>query len=745
MGQGTRSPLHAATKLVLVAEPGAGKTTRAPRALLESELSSRGEILVLEPRRLATRLSAARVAEELGEPLGKRVGYTIRFDDVGGKDTRLRFVTEAVLTRRLVRDPELRGVSCVVLDELHERSLHADLALAFVKRLRETTRPDLRVLAMSATIDAERFARFLGCEVLSVSGRPFDVAIEHLEQKDDRPIEDQVRAAVRRVVLAQSGPEAAGHVLVFLPGAAEIRRSAAALEETARSQGLEVLPLHGDLPPEEQDRAVKRGSARKVILATNVAETSITIDGVVAVVDSGLERAASFSPWSGVGELVTAPICQASATQRAGRAGRTRAGRALRLYTKHDFDGRPAFLKPEIQRVDFCETRLFLARMGVTDAMTFPFFEAPSPAAIERAERTLELLGAIDAHGAITPMGRELAELPVHPRLGRVAIEAARTGHRDRGAAMAALLGEKEIRLSLRTRFGDRGGDRHAASGSSDALARLEAFEGVARAGGLSAGRIRSHDLDVGATLAAGRTAEQLARTLARLRVETEEARAIFDEDEAMLRALLAGYPDRVGKRRRAGAPEVVLSGGGSARSPRRAWCATRAGWWWSRPRSGAGDRVPRGLADRARVAARALPRSREGSERDPLRPRQAAHREAHGPRVRRAHCSTSHGATRPVSPARRRCSRRPRSRRAWAASSTCTSSISGSCACRSRARWTRRSPRSTTRGCSRCSRTPPRGAGASRSSRAPRCSRCSRASSGTTCSRSSIGSFRRT
>ncbi|MBX7191552.1 MAG: ATP-dependent helicase HrpB [Sandaracinaceae bacterium] len=553
--------------LVLVAEPGAGKTTRAPRALLESELASRGEILVLEPRRLATRLSAARVAEELGEPLGKRVGYTIRFDDVGGKDTRLRFVTEAVLTRRLVRDPELRGVSCVVLDELHERSLHADLALAFVKRLRETTRPDLRVLAMSATIDAARFAAFLGCEVLSVSGRPYDVAIEHLEQRDERPIEEQVRAAVRRIVLSSAANGVLdGHVLVFLPGAAEIRRCASALEETARSQDLEVLPLHGDLPPEEQDRAVKRGTRRKVILATNVAETSITIDGVVAVVDSGLERAASFSPWSGVGELVTAPICQASATQRAGRAGRTRAGRAIRLYTKHDFDGRPAFLKPEIQRVDLCDTRLFLARMGVHDAKGFPFFEAPSVAAIDRAERTLSLLGALDDGGAVTAMGRDLAELPVHPRLGRVAIEAARTGHRDRGAAMAALLGEKEIRLSLRTRFGDRGGDRHAASGDSDALARLEAFEGVTRSGPLAAGRVRSHDLDVGATLAAGRTAEQLARTLARMRLDVDEARAIFDEDEAMLRALLAGYPDRVGKRRRAGSADVVLAGGGAVR-----------------------------------------------------------------------------------------------------------------------------------------------------------------------------------
>ncbi|GAB4204616.1 MAG: ATP-dependent helicase HrpB [Sandaracinaceae bacterium] len=549
--------------LVLVAEPGAGKTTRAPRALLEHGLAEPGEILVLEPRRLATRLAAARVAEELGEKLGQRVGYTIRFEDVGGKDTRLRFVTEAVLTRRLVRDPELRGVSCVVLDELHERSLHADLALAFVRRLRETARPDLKVLAMSATIDAERFAGFLGADVIAVSGRRFDVAIEHLPQKDDRPLEDQVRAAVRRLVLA-SGPGETpldGHVLVFLPGAAEIRRCAAALEETARSHDLEVLPLHGDLPPEEQDRAVRASKRRKVILSTNVAETSITIDGVVAVIDSGLERAASFSPWSGVGELVTAPICQASATQRAGRAGRTRPGRAIRLYTQHDHDGRPAFLKPEIQRVDFAETRLLLARMGVTDARSFPFFEAPSLASIDRAETTLRKLGAIDAGGAITDVGRALVELPVHPRLARVAYEAARTGHRERGARLAALLGEKEIRLSLRTRFGPDA-DRHAASGPSDALARLEAFEAAASRG-LSAGRARAHDLDVGATLAAGRTAEQLARQLARTRIDEAP---IFDEDEALLRALLAGYPDRVGKRRKERGADVVLAGGGSAR-----------------------------------------------------------------------------------------------------------------------------------------------------------------------------------
>jgi ATP-dependent helicase HrpB len=549
--------------LVLVAEPGAGKTTRAPRALLEHGLAEGGEILVLEPRRLAARLAAARVAEELGEKLGQRVGYTIRFEDVGGPATRLRFVTEAVVTRRLVRDPELRGVSCLVLDELHERSLHADLALAFARRLRETARPDLKVLAMSATIDAERFASFLGADVISVSGRRYEVAVEHLPQKDDRPLEDQVRTAVRRLVLASGPgePPLDGHVLVFLPGAAEIRRCAAALEETARSHDLEVLPLHGDLPPEEQDRAVRPSKRRKVILSTNVAETSITIDGVVAVIDSGLERAASFSPWSGVSALVTAPICQASATQRAGRAGRTRPGRAIRLYTQHDHDGRPAFLKPEIQRVDFAETRLLLARMGVRDARDFPFFEAPSAASIERAEATLRKLGALDPSGAITALGRALVELPVHPRLARVAYEAARTGHRARGVALAALLGEKEIRLALRTRFGP-GADRHAASGPSDALARLEAFEAAASRG-LSAERARAHGLDVGATLAAGRTAEQLARQLARTRIEEAP---IFDEDEALLRALLTGYPDRVGKRRKERGADVVLAGGGSAR-----------------------------------------------------------------------------------------------------------------------------------------------------------------------------------
>lgn len=545
--------------LVVVAEPGAGKTTRVPRALLESVIAVRGEILVLEPRRLAARMAASRVAEELGEPLGERVGYTVRFDDVGGPRTRLRFVTEAVLTRRAMRDPDLSGVSCVVLDEIHERSLHADLALALVARLRASRRPDLAVVAMSATLEAERLARFLGAETISVPGRRFPVEIEHAAHRDERPLEERVRAAVRRLVLADGGLD--GHVLVFLPGAAEIRRCASALQETAEARDFDVFPLHGDLPASEQDRAVRPSSRRKVILATNVAETSITIDGVVAVVDSGLERSASFSPWSGIARLITAPISQASAAQRAGRAGRTRPGRAIRLYTRHDHDARAAFARPEIQRVDLAETRLWLAAMGVTDARGFPFFEAPSEAAIERAETTLRWLGALDDRGGITETGRILAALPLHPRLGRVALEAARLGHRERGAMLAALLAEREIRLAHRTRF-DTLGCAATSNEPSDALARLEAFE-AAGAKAITPSRARAHELDVTTSLAAARTADVVSRALAEI-APVDEVR--FDEDEALMRAILSGFPDRVGKRRKAGGSEILLAVGGSAR-----------------------------------------------------------------------------------------------------------------------------------------------------------------------------------
>ena len=350
---GLVAALRASPNLVLVAEPGAGKTTRLPRALLDADFLGAGEIVVLEPRRIAARMAARRVAEELGEPLGRRIGYQVRFEEVSSRDTRVRFVTEGVLTRKLISDPLLRGVSAVVLDEFHERHLQGDLALALLRKLQRVERPELRIVAMSATLQAEPVARFLGCDVANVPGRTFAVAIEYDDKPDARPLEQRVAGAARRLV--REGLE--GDVLVFLPGAAEIRRAREALDALARQENLALVMLHGDLPAQEQDRALARSPQRKLILSTNVAESSLTIDTVTAVIDSGLVRRAGHSPWSGLPTLNTAHISRASATQRAGRAGRVRDGRCLRLYTKHEHDGWPAHDLPEIAREDLCETR----------------------------------------------------------------------------------------------------------------------------------------------------------------------------------------------------------------------------------------------------------------------------------------------------------------------------------------------------------------------------------------------------
>ncbi len=550
--------LAARGAVVLAAEPGAGKTTRVPRALLLDRRFDAGQILVLEPRRIAARMAAMRVAEELGEKIGERVGYTVRFDDVGSARTRLKFVTEGILTRRLVAEPTLPGIRVVVLDELHERSLHADLALAMIRRLRREARPDLAVVAMSATLDSARVAAFLDAETVEVPGRAYRVEIEHAATKDDRRLDEQVASACARSL--REDPE--GDVLVFLPGAGEIRRAEESVRGFAERAGADVLPLHGDLPPSEQDRAVRRGPRRKVILSTNVAETSLTIDGVTTVVDSGLHRLAKHSPWSGLPVLEVAPISQASATQRAGRAGRTRDGRAIRLYTRSDLEGRPRFDVPEIARVDLADTLLSLASLGVRDARAFPFFEAPSTAAIDAARSLLERLRAIDAEGALTTEGEHLLALPIHPRLGRIVLAAAADGLLEDGALLAAVLSEREIRASHRTRFGDRGGIDHQ-SGTSDALERMEALAAAA-ANGLTSGSMRSYDLDPRGAQAAVRLRDQIVRATRKLRLGVPAYAP--DTDAALRKATLAGYPDRVGKRRKKGGAEIVLAGGGSVK-----------------------------------------------------------------------------------------------------------------------------------------------------------------------------------
>ncbi len=539
--------------LVLEAPPGTGKTTRVPPALLDAGLAGSKEIVVLQPRRLATRLAAARVAEERQERLGETIGYQIRFDDVSSAKTRIRFVTEGLLTRRLVGDPQLRDVGIVVLDEFHERHLAGDLALAMLRRLQKTTRPDLKLVVMSATLDAAPIATWLdGAPSLRSEGRRFDVATEYLEREDDRHLDQQVLAALKRLIQSQLD----GHVLIFLPGAAEIRRAQETCAEFAQRHSLELLVLHGDLSAAEQDRALRPSAKRKVILSTNVAETSVTIDGVAAVIDSGLARVAAHSPWSGLPTLKVQKVSKSSAIQRAGRAGRTRAGTCLRLYTRGDYEGRPQSDAPEIRRLDFVDSALALRSLGVTDVRSFPYFEPPPPSAIDAAEGLLLQLEAIDRTGTLTEIGKRLLGFPLHPRLARLVVAGERRGIADESITLAALLSERDIRLEARARFADSRRNADTLSGPSDVLELFERFkEGQATSA-------RSAGLDAGALQSVERVRRQLGRGLDRAKPAPKDDRA---HEEALLQSVLAGFPDRVAKRRRPKSPEVVFAAGGSA------------------------------------------------------------------------------------------------------------------------------------------------------------------------------------
>jgi ATP-dependent helicase HrpB len=409
-----RESLGGSPNLVIEAPPGAGKTTRIPPPLLDLV---RGNVLVLEPRRLAARMAARRVAQEMSEPLGKTVGYQVRFEEVAGSRTRLRFLTEGILTRRLISDPLLAGVDAVVLDEFHERHLETDLALALLRRLQSTARPDLLLVVMSATLDAAPIARYLGgCPILRSEGRLFDLAIAY-QPYSAAPLEKQVASALQGLVHPSHAQSHAGDILVFLPGAAEIRKAGRECQLLATSHDLLVLPLYGDLSPAEQDRAVSPAPRRKVILSTNVAESSITVEGVTAVIDSGVARIASDSPWTGLPTLEVARISKASAAQRAGRAARTAPGRVIRLYTLDDFHRRRDQDPPEILRRELSELCLTLRAMGIANPRELDWLDAPPEASVSRAEDLLSRLGATGE------CARRMARYPLHPRLARMLID----------------------------------------------------------------------------------------------------------------------------------------------------------------------------------------------------------------------------------------------------------------------------------------------------------------------------------
>jgi ATP-dependent helicase HrpB len=494
--------LSRAPNLVVEAAPGAGKTTRVPAALLAAV---GGEILVLEPRRIAARLAARRVAWELGEEVGKTVGYQVRFEKVAGPGTRLHFITEGVLTRRMLSDPRLAGVDIVVLDEFHERHLESDLALALLRRL-QRTRPQLRIVAMSATLNAAPVAHFLGdCPVVRSQGRLFELSILHRPYTPE-PLAEQVKGAVE--LLLREGHD--GDILVFLPGAAEIHRAMRQCAPLARGAGLLMLPLHGDLPAAEQDRAVGPSTQRKLILATNVAESSVTIDGVTAVVDSGLARIVSYSSWTGLPALAITRISKASAQQRAGRAGRTQPGRVLRLYSAMDLQQRADYDTPEILRSDLCQLCLALRAMGIARPAELDWLDAPPAAAVQEAERLLDRLCAT------REMAQRLMRFPLPPRLSRMLVEAMERGVGDAGCKAAALLG--------------------------------------------SGARIEHNDL---LTAMDAPLDERTQRQLRQLRGLARPGKQLRHDDDGLLQSVLAGFPDRVA-RRRAG-NQVLLSTGVTA------------------------------------------------------------------------------------------------------------------------------------------------------------------------------------
>ncbi len=497
--------------VVVEAAPGAGKTTRIPPALL----GIGGEVLVLEPRRIAARMAARRVAREMGEEPGGTVGYQVRFEDVSGPRTRLKFLTEGVLTRRLLGDGGLAGVGVVCLDEFHERHLEGDMALALLRRL-QRTRPELRLVVMSATLEADALADYLGgCPVIRSRGRAHEVTIEHTPYSA-RPLEEQVASAVARAMTGESE----GDALVFLPGAAEIQRALRAVEPWAAARGVEVAMLHGDLPAVEQDRAVTPGPRRKVILATNVAESSITVEGVRVVIDSGLARVAGDSPWSGLPTLKVARVSQASARQRAGRAGRTGPGRVIRLYTLEDFQRRAASETPEIRRRELSRLCLDLAAMGIAEADGLEWLDAPPPEALEAARGVLRELGAVTDHGGLTALGAKMARLPLAPRLGRMVVEGVRRGAGEAAGRAAAWLSGRER------------------AGTPDLLALVEREPPP---------QIR-------------RAYEQLRRQWEK--GESGSARRGQETDEALKEAVLRAFPDRVAARRTAEGLYAMAQGG---------------------------------------------------------------------------------------------------------------------------------------------------------------------------------------
>lgn len=551
--------MRAGNRLVLVAPTGSGKTTQVPQMLLDSGLLQ-GRIVVLQPRRVAARTVAARVAWERHVKLGAEVGYQIRFEDRTSLGTRICFVTEGILLRWLQEDPHLGGIDAILFDEFHERNLLSDVALALAKRLQETRRSDLRVVVMSATLEAEPVAKYLGdCPVLISEGKAFPVEIRYIASHDQRPVSEQAADIVAQIV-PSGGP---GDILIFMPGMGEINATISACRAAAGPERLALIPLHGELPPEEQDIAFAPNRLRKVVVATNVAETSVTIDGIVHVVDSGLARVARYDAERGIGTLFIEPISRSSAEQRAGRAGRTAPGVCHRLWTESGHLNRPERNTPEIQRSDLAEVVLLLHSLGITDATHFDWLDRPDSQAVQRAEQLLRTLGALGSAGGqsersdMTPIGWEMLRLPMHPRYSRMLVEATKRNCASAAALCAALVSGRDllVRLARDDKHIAEARELFEASAESDFYTLMRAHQ-FARNNNFNPEQCRRYGVHAQIARQVQQTFEQIAQ------IAGGQKTTQPPKEDALARCIAAGFIDQLCRRRDQGTLDCDVAGG---------------------------------------------------------------------------------------------------------------------------------------------------------------------------------------
>ncbi len=541
-------------RLILTAPTGSGKSTQVPQMLLEGGLLGNGQVKILQPRRLATRMLAGWVAQARNVKLGAEVGYQMRLDNMASAATRICYVTEGVLLRQMLADPRLSGASALIFDEFHERHLYGDITLARALQIQESTRPDLIIIVMSATLDVTIVEKYLQpCAVMSSEGRTYPVAVEYLDKPaGDRPVWDLAVKELRRLV--REHPQ--GDALVFMPGAYEIARTVQAAREALGTQ-FSVFPLHGELPPKDQDAALAKYDRRKIVVATNVAETSLTIDGVRLVIDSGLARVPRYDPYRGINTLLIEKVSRASADQRAGRAGRTAPGHCLRLWTAHEHSSRAAQQLPEVKRLDLAEVILTLKASGVDDVKAFGWLEAPDARALERAETLLDDLGAVDeVTGAITPLGRRMLAFPAHPRYARMLLAAQDYGCVRPVALIAALTQGRDLLLRRQATRADDGRDElFAGESESDFFVLMRAWY-YAEQSGYQMDRCRRLGINAQAARQVGPLFEQF------LRIAAEEGLDISEKPidrAAVQRCLLVAFPDHLAKRLDAGSQRCEL------------------------------------------------------------------------------------------------------------------------------------------------------------------------------------------